>query len=132
MYRQAPNRLVFNTSSALRGSPTPYPHLDFKHLVLICLSIYLHPSINKAHIYTHTQFNPQINIFGTVEREWHRQKRKIYGKVLYERSLRSFEPTMSSQIEVFLKLLLDTKKGVVNMSPLCERLTTDVAGQLAF
>ncbi|KAF7884387.1 uncharacterized protein EAF02_004723 [Botrytis sinoallii] len=113
VYRQAPNRLVFNTSSALRA-------------------IYLHPSINKAHIYAHTQFNPQINIFRTLERERHRQKRKIYGKVLSERSLRSFEPTMSSEIDVFLKLLLDTKNEVVNMSPLCERLTTDVAGQLAF
>ncbi|KAF5870082.1 putative cytochrome p450 family protein [Botrytis fragariae] len=113
VYRQAPNRLVFNTSSALRA-------------------IYLHPSINKAHIYAHTQFNPQINIFGTLERERHRQKRKIYGKVLSERSLRSFEPTMNREIDVFLKLLLDTKNEVVNMSPLCERLTTDVAGQLAF
>ncbi|TGO06954.1 hypothetical protein BTUL_0379g00040 [Botrytis tulipae] len=113
VYRQAPNRLIFNTSSALRA-------------------IYLHPSINKAHIYAHTQFNPQVNIFGTLERERHRQKRKIYGKVLSERSLRSFEPTMSSEIDVFLKLLLDTKNEAVNMSPLCERLTTDVAGQLAF
>ncbi|THV53997.1 hypothetical protein BGAL_0037g00410 [Botrytis galanthina] len=113
VYRQAPNRLVFNTASALRA-------------------IYLHPSINKAHIYAHTQFNPQVNIFGTLERERHRQKRKIYGKVLSERSLRSFERTMSSEIDVFLKLLLDTKNEVVNMSPLCERLTTDVAGQLAF
>lgn len=39
---------------------------------------------------------------------------------------------MSGEIDVFLKVLLDTKKEVVNMSPLCERLTTDVAGQLAF
>ncbi|TGO43615.1 hypothetical protein BOTNAR_1690g00010 [Botryotinia narcissicola] len=52
--------------------------------------------------------------------------------VLSERSLRSFEPTMSSEIDVFLKLFLDTNNAVVNMSPLCERLTTDVAGQLAF
>ncbi|EDO03013.1 hypothetical protein SS1G_05490 [Sclerotinia sclerotiorum 1980 UF-70] len=60
VYRQAPNRLVFNTSSALRALTYP--------------AIYLHPSINKAHIYTHTQFNPQANIFGTLERERHRQK----------------------------------------------------------
>ncbi|PQE05317.1 cytochrome P450 protein [Rutstroemia sp. NJR-2017a BVV2] len=113
VFRQAPNRLVFNTSSALR-------------------TIYLHPAINKASIYKHTQFNSQINIFGTLDREPHRQKRKIYGQVLSERSLRSFEPTMSSEIDILLHLLLDTKTEAINMSLLCKRLTTDIAGQLAF
>lgn len=39
---------------------------------------------------------------------------------------------MNKEIDVFLKLLLETKAKTVNMSPLCEHLTTDIAGQLAF
>lgn len=39
---------------------------------------------------------------------------------------------MSSEIDVFLRLLLNSNEKPVNMSPLCERLTTDIAGQLAF
>lgn len=111
--RHGPNRLVFNAATAFRD-------------------IYLNPGINKAHIYKNTQFNPQKNIFGTLDRERHRQKRKIYGQVLSDRSLRIFEPTMNKEIDVFLKLLLETKAKTVNMSPLCEHLTTDIAGQLAF
>ncbi|KAI1453478.1 cytochrome P450 [Annulohypoxylon moriforme] len=111
--RQAPNRLVFNTANALHD-------------------IYLNTGINKANIYKLTQFNPHKNIFGTLDRERHRQKRKIYGQVLSDRSLRIFDPIMSNEIDVFLRLLLKTNGGTVNMTPLCERLTTDVAGQMAF
>jgi cytochrome P450 len=100
--------------------------------VLSGIGIYLDPGINKAHIYKHTQFNPQVNIFGTLDKERHRQKRKIYGQVLSERSLRAFEPIMSGEIDVFLRQLSITKTETVNMSPMCERLTTDIAGQMAF
>ncbi|KAI0014235.1 cytochrome P450 [Xylariaceae sp. FL0662B] len=121
VYRQAPNRLVFNTANALRD-------------------IYLNPKMNKARNYRMTQFNPEENIFGTLERERHRQKRKVYSKILSERSLQAFEPTMIQEIHVFLGQLwkagadadADADVKPVNMSPLCERLTTDIAGQLAF
>ena len=42
---------------------------------------------------------------------------------------------MSSEIDVFLRQLLKSSANgsdAVNMSPLCERLATDIAGQLAF
>ncbi|KAL1858048.1 hypothetical protein Daus18300_010160 [Diaporthe australafricana] len=113
VFRQAPNRLVFNTATALKD-------------------IYLNPGVNKAHIYKQTQFNPQINIFGTLDRGRHRQKRKVYGQVLSDRSLRIFEPKMNEEIDVFLKQLLNAQGKAVNMSPACERLATDIAGQLAF
>lgn len=88
--------------------------------------------MNKAQIYSQTQFNPQVNIFGTLDRERHRQKRRIYGQVLSDRSLRVFEPTMNEDIEVFLRQLLNAQGEAVNMSPAFERLATDIAGQLAF
>ncbi|KAI4858580.1 cytochrome P450 [Hypoxylon rubiginosum] len=113
VFRQAPNRLIFNTAAALHD-------------------IYLNPEINKAHIYKQTQFNPEKNIFGTLDRERHKQKRKVYGQILSDRSLRTFEPTMRNEIDVFLRQLLKAHAEPVNMTPLCERLATDIAGQLAF
>lgn len=88
--------------------------------------------MRKAHIYAQTQFNPEVNIFGTLDRERHRHKRKIYGTILSERSLRIFEPVMVFQIHTFLREILKQQGQVTNMSPLCERLATDIAGHLAF
>lgn len=39
---------------------------------------------------------------------------------------------MNEEIDVFLKQLLNAEGKAVNMSPACERLATDIAGQLAF
>jgi len=39
---------------------------------------------------------------------------------------------MSKEIDVFLRLLLESADKPINVSPLCERLATDIAGQLAF
>ena len=91
----------------------------------IYIDIYLNPAINKARNYNQTQFNPQKNIFGTLDKERHRQKRKIYGQVLSDRSLRAFEPVMRQEIQVFLQQLLkaSAESWPLNMSPLCERLT---------
>lgn len=100
--------------------------------VITAVDIYLNPEINKAHIYKQTQFNPEKNIFGTLDRERHKQKRKVYGQILSDRSLRTFEPTMRNEIDVFLRQLLKAHAEPVNMTPLCERLATDIAGQLAF
>lgn len=48
--------------------------------------------------------------------------------------MRVFEPTMSGQINLFLKQLLHSshRNEIVNMSPLCERLGVDIVGHLAF
>jgi cytochrome P450 len=113
VYRLGPKRLVFNTVNAVRD-------------------IYLHPNVSKAGIYRHTQFNVQTNIFGTLDKTAHRQKRKLYGRILSDRSIRTFEPTMLKEIDAFLQQLSNSELKAINLSPLCERLTADVAGQLAF
>lgn len=48
--------------------------------------------------------------------------------------MREFEPTMQSQIDIFLKQILASsqKSEAVNMSTRCKRLTMDVIGLLAF
>lgn len=135
MFRQAPDRLVFNTVTALQGKKL---HALLTHSrsytnnITISTDIYLNPGIRKASNYSQTQFNEQTNIFGTLEKDTHRQKRNIYARVLSDRSLRTFEPTMSHEIEVFLRQMVKHDGKPVNMSPQCERLTADVAGQLAF
>lgn len=101
-------------------------------MLIYCADIYFNPNVIKAHVYKQSQFNPHANIFGTLDKERHRQKRKIYGQVLSDRSLRVFEPTMIEEIDVFLNQLLKAQGEVVNMSPAAERLTADIAGQLAF
>lgn len=39
---------------------------------------------------------------------------------------------MSGEIDTFLRILLQSGGETTNMSPLCERLTSDIAGQMAF
>lgn len=39
---------------------------------------------------------------------------------------------MSAEIGIFLRELFKADGKVVNMSPLCERLTADIVGHLAF
>ncbi|KAI0023770.1 cytochrome P450 [Xylariomycetidae sp. FL0641] len=113
VFRSGPNRLVFNTSGSVRD-------------------IYLNKDINKAGIYRVTQFHANKNIFGTLDRERHRSKRKVYAQVLSDRSLRRFEPTMIGEMNVFLRQLSKAGSAPVDLSPLCERLATDIAGQLGF
>lgn len=46
--------------------------------------------------------------------------------------MRIFEPTMTHEIDVFIQELLKTVGKPINIAPRCERLATDIAGQLAF
>ncbi|APA08633.1 hypothetical protein sscle_04g034030 [Sclerotinia sclerotiorum 1980 UF-70] len=115
VYRQGPKRLVFNTVEALHD-------------------IYLNPRINKARAYRYSSLEGQENLLSTIDKQRRRQKRKIYGRLLSERALQDFEPTMHVETNVFLRQLLanaGTGKPL-NMTPQCERLATDISGLLAF
>lgn len=68
-----------------------------------------------------------------MDRQRHQQKRKIYGRLLADRALHKFESTIHGEINVFLQQVQKaSKSGPVDMSLLCGRLTTDVAGQIGF
>ncbi|KAI1843864.1 hypothetical protein JX265_003760 [Neoarthrinium moseri] len=73
-------------------------------------------------------------MFNALDRAEHSRKRRVVGQLITERSMRSFEPSMTLQIDVFLhQLLASSKKSeVVNMTVRCQRLATDVVGLLAF
>lgn len=67
-----------------------------------------------------------------MDKDEHRRKRRIYSQILSDRSLRAFEPTMISDVNVFLRNLLQTEDEPLNMAPVCQRITADIAGHLAF
>ncbi|KAI1187545.1 cytochrome P450 [Nemania serpens] len=114
--RIAPNRLVFNSAQALQD-------------------IYNNERVVKSHVYLVTLgFTGTINVFSAIDRVTHRSKRKLIGAGVSERAMREFEPTMASQIDIFLKQIVESsrKSEAVNMSTRCKRLTMDVIGLLAF
>ncbi|KAI0097524.1 cytochrome P450 [Nemania sp. FL0031] len=113
--RLGPNRLVFNSVTAMHD-------------------IYSNPRVNKGTAYSYTGQAQNPNMWATLDRESHRRKRKLIAPVISERSMSKFEPTMSSQVDIFLQQLLRSSQlgEPVNMSRRCERLAVDIVGQLAF
>ena len=77
---------------------------------------------------------PQNSILDTVDVEEHRRKRKFVSQPISERSMRTFEPVMSEQIDTFISQLgaSSRRSEPVNVSERCMWLAGDVAGQFAF
>lgn len=94
--------------------------------------IYLNSRVQRAQVYQHTQFHPEKNIFGVMDKEGHRRKRKIYSQILSDRSVRTFEPVMAMEIMIFLRNLLEFQVEPLNMAPVCQRVAADISGHLAF
>ncbi|TVY75605.1 Cytochrome P450 monooxygenase apf7 [Lachnellula suecica] len=114
--RQAPNRLVFNTVTALHD-------------------IYLHSRTTKSENYLKSLLSTnKPSMFNALDRAQHRQKRRAVGQLLTERSMRIFGPTMELQIDIFLRQLLQASQQskFANMTTRCQRLATDIVGHLAF
>ncbi|KAI1123712.1 cytochrome P450 [Nemania abortiva] len=115
VYREAPNRLLFNSLTAIQD-------------------IYLNSNITKGNAYRHSGSPEKPNLFNVRENAEHRHKRKVIGQVVSDRSLRSFSPVMRGEIEIFLQQLLRSSRQaeMVNMTTACNRLGIDVVGHLAF
>ncbi|KAI1136916.1 cytochrome P450 [Hypoxylon sp. FL0543] len=114
--RHGPNRLLFNTATALRD-------------------IYQNDQLVKASIYRGSQVAPdKYNVFNIRDRAVHRIKRRLVGQALSDHSLRRFEPTLLEQIDRFLKVILQASKtsNPVNMTPASRYLGLDIIGQLGF
>ncbi|KAI0140025.1 cytochrome P450 [Hypoxylon sp. NC0597] len=114
--RQGPNRLVFNTATALRD-------------------IYQNDQLVKASLYRASQVQPdKYNVFNSRDKTTHRIKRRLVGQALSDHSLRQFEPTLLEQIDRFLKVLLRASEtsSPVNMTPATRHLGLDIIGQLGF
>ncbi|KAI1739764.1 cytochrome P450 [Xylaria scruposa] len=119
VYRDAPNRLMFNSLNAAQGR---------------LIDIYFNPHVTKGSAYGHSGGPEKPNLFTVRDNAEHRRKRRVIGQVVSDRSLRSFNPMMSDQIDIFLKQLLCSSRQseMVNMTVACNRLGIDVVGHLAF
>ncbi|KAM7184614.1 Cytochrome P450 [Naviculisporaceae sp. PSN 640] len=119
--RHGPNKLVFNTATALHD-------------------IYNNDRVTKSHVYLLTVNSPGVfSIFNAIDKHQHRIRRKLIGQAVTERSMRAFEPTMMSQIDIFLQRLVSVCANgesipsvPVNMTERCKRLGIDIVGLLAF
>lgn len=115
VFRLAPNRLVFNTTTAFRA-------------------IYQSDQLIKSHTYQSTAKDFKVNLFTERNRDAHRAKRKIIGQVLTERSMRLFEPILRQQTDICLKQILEAAKSStpVNITEKARYLALDIIGQLSF
>ncbi|KAI1817166.1 cytochrome P450 [Poronia punctata] len=113
--RHGPNKLVFSSAEALQD-------------------IYNNERVTKSHVYKLTITAGKPSIFNALNKQTHREKRKLIGQAITDKAMRSFEPTMVEEIDIFLGQLLQAARGSmpVNMTDLTKRLGADVVGQLAF
>lgn len=76
-----------------------------------------------------------INVFSAIEKDVHRPRRQMAGAALTDRAMRKFEPTMTKEIDVFLRQILRSSRSadpVVDATHRCRRLGMDIVGELAF
>ncbi|KAI1778815.1 cytochrome P450 [Hypoxylon cercidicola] len=114
--RHGPNRLIFNSPKALQD-------------------IYLNERLAKSYSYKYTAATAGVyGVFNVIDKSAHRFKRKLVGKALSDRSMRIFEPAMSGQIDIFLRILLSLSResSSINMTHVIKRLTFDIVALLAF
>ncbi|KAI1084850.1 cytochrome P450 [Whalleya microplaca] len=114
--RHGPNRLIFNSAQALQD-------------------IYGNENVTKSHVYLLTiQPNGVDSIFNAVDRKRHASKRRLIGRAVTDRAMRTFEPTMQEQVVVFLEKLYESARASlpVDMTQSCKRLGLDIVAHLAF
>ncbi|KAI1308541.1 cytochrome P450 [Xylaria venustula] len=113
--RHGPNKLVFNSAEALHD-------------------IYSNERVTKSHVYELTITSGNPSIFNALDRRVHRDKRRLIGQAITDKAMRSFEPTMLEQINIFLdQLSLAAQESApVNVTDMMKRLGADIVGHLAF
>ncbi|KAI1307149.1 cytochrome P450 [Xylaria venustula] len=116
--RQGPNKLVFNTITALHD-------------------IYQNERITKSRAYLITQRAPEsYGLFNALDKTMHQKKRKLLGPTLNDRSIQTFEASMHRQIDIFIGDLLSLCQKQpttsVNMSEKITHLTIDIMGDFVF
>ncbi|KAI1774666.1 cytochrome P450 [Hypoxylon cercidicola] len=112
--RLGPNNLVFNTVEALHD-------------------IYDNDRVDKARTYLVSLFTPYPNIFNVIDKDKHRIKRKLIGRLISESSMRKFEPIMLEQVDIFVQQLLAMSRGSapINMSDRSKYIGADISPSLA-
>ncbi|KAG8163916.1 hypothetical protein KVR01_005834 [Diaporthe batatas] len=131
VYRQGPNRLVFNTATALKGLSNRAIQV-VTGLALIATDIYNSERIGKSFVYTTLlKAKTSPNVFNVLDKQLHRSKRKVIGQAVTERAMRLFESTLQQQVDIFIEQL-KSSKGPTDISPRCRYVGLDTIGLLAF
>lgn len=96
--------------------------------------IFLNPGVTKGQAYVDSRLVPSPSLFDTLDQAEHGRKQRIIWKVTSELSMRTFEPVMNSEVDIFLsELLKSAQKGeVIDVSPRFSRLAADVICYLGF
>ncbi|KAI1207267.1 cytochrome P450 [Annulohypoxylon truncatum] len=112
--RQGPNKLVFNTVTALKD-------------------IYQNERLTKPINYLSNQASPGLhNTWNALDRKMHRQRRKLTGPSINERSMRTFEPTMMNEVNTFIEQIALSQDRPIDMQKRCGYLGVDIVCQLSF
>lgn len=80
------------------------------------------------------------NVFTAIDKDLHKFKRKVLGQGFADSSIRSFEPTILSHIDIFLKYIKesiaqsgsDGWSDPINMTERCRYFGYDVMGEFGF
>ncbi|KAI0828784.1 cytochrome P450 [Hypoxylon sp. FL0890] len=112
--RIGPDRLTFNSATALRD-------------------IYQNERVTKPPTYLCTQAKPGAHsIWNALDRGMHRRKRKLVGRATTDASMRSFEPSMIEQVDIFIQQLGRIRHQPVDVKNRCSYLSFDIIGLLSF
>ncbi|KAJ8132386.1 hypothetical protein O1611_g1238 [Lasiodiplodia mahajangana] len=119
--RHGPNKLVFNTVSALQ----------------VREAIYQNDQVTKSRSYLVSQRAPDTySLWNSLDQGLHRSKRKIVGQVVNDRSMRAFEPTMIREVDTFIRQIFLASRGdtptPINMTERSKWLGMDIVGHLSF
>jgi hypothetical protein len=77
--------------------------------------------VDKSRIYLYTLLSPCHNILNLIHKEAHRTRRRLTGKLLSERSTRTFEPIMQEQIDIFIKHLYASSQSSDSVNVPCNQ-----------
>ncbi|KAI1139269.1 cytochrome P450 [Hypoxylon sp. FL0543] len=112
--RIGPDRLVFNSATALRD-------------------IYQNERVTKPPTYLSTQTKPgAYSVWNALDRGLHRRKRRLVGRATTDASMRSFEPAMVEQVDIFIQQLGRLRDQPVDVKSRCSYLSFDIIGLLSF
>ncbi|KAI1088516.1 cytochrome P450 [Rostrohypoxylon terebratum] len=112
--RIGPDRLVFNSATALRD-------------------IYQNERVTKAPIYLATQSKPgAFSLWNALDRDLHRRKRKLVGRITTDAAMRAFESSMAEQVDIFIRSLANDKQQPTDVKTRCSYLSFDIVGLLSF
>lgn len=113
--RHGPNKLIFQSAQALQD-------------------IYNNDKVTKSSIYLNTVSAGKPSLFNLLDKQAHKSRRKVVAQAVNDKAMRTFEPTMMGQINIFLdQLRLDARNSrPVDLTERCKRLGMDIVGLLAF